>query len=673
MADCGWHVGLYAVTNLFCYAIETILFLLLLIIPLTNSQTVSFDYPNFSHAADAINLEGDASVSNSVINLTKNALHLEGYSTGSVGRVRYQKPVLLLDKGSNEVYDFKTNFSFVVFSNQDDHGEGLAFFLASTNLPNAKEKPELKGAGLGIGIVNGNQTLHTTEYKFVAVEFDTNSNQWDPSGTHVGVNVNSMASEILENWWMDISESKVYSCSIEFNSRNNILNVSFSGYRFQGSSVTLKTQYLSYNIDLRYHLPESVIVGISAAAGDHYEEHALLSWSFSTSLPSNDDETNLSNIFLMGGIGIGIGMSVSLLGLCNLLLWKLDKGKEESPTSENTSDVNLDNEFYMGSGPKKIDYCELVTATNNFEATQKLGQGGFGGVYKGYWKDSNSYAAIKRISAESRQGIKEYRAEVKIISQLRHRNLVKLAGWCHEKNDLILAYEYMPNGSLDSHLFYGVNILSWQVRYNIALDLASALLYLQEGWEKCVLHRDIKSSNIMLDSNLNAKLGDFGLARLVDHEKESQTTVIAGTMGYLAPEYMNTGKARKQSDIFSFGVVLLELASGRKALHHKDMEGEVSLVEWVWELYVLRNLIAAADAKLCGEFDKQQMECLLVVGLWCANPDIRSRPCIRQVIKVLDFEAPLPILPQKIPVLDYLPTTTNELFFTVPSSFRSSS
>ncbi|CAJ1936165.1 unnamed protein product [Sphenostylis stenocarpa] len=164
------------------------------------------------------------------------------------------------------------------------------------------------------------------------------------------------------------------------------------------------------------------------------------------------------------------------------------------------------------------------------------------------------------------------------------------------------------------------------MRYNIALDLASALLYLQEEWEKCVLHRDIKSSNIMLDSNFNPKLGDFGLARLVDHDKGSETTDVAGTMGCLAPECMNIGQARKESDIFSFGIVVLEIATGRKAIHHKHMEGEVSVVEWVWELYGLRNLLAAVDPKLHGEFDAQQMECLLVVGLWCANPDSAARP-----------------------------------------------
>ncbi|KAM1356772.1 hypothetical protein ACFX15_030197 [Malus domestica] len=125
--------------------------------------------------------------------------------------------------------------------------------------------------------------------------------------------------------------------------------------------------------------------------------------------------------------------------------------------------------------------------------------------------------------------MKEYASEVRIISRLRHRNLVQLIGWCHEKKELLLVYEFLPNGSLDSHLFKENSLLSWQVRYNIAKGLASALLYLHEEWEQCVLHRDIKSSNVMLDSNFNVKLGDFGLARLVDHGEQSLTTIVAGT------------------------------------------------------------------------------------------------------------------------------------------------
>ncbi|KAK7859454.1 l-type lectin-domain containing receptor kinase ix.1 [Quercus suber] len=176
----------------------------------------------------------------------------------------------------------------------------------------------------------------------------------------------------------------------------------------------------------------------------------------------------------------------------------------------------------------------------------------------------------------------------------------------------------------------------------------------EREWEQCVLHRDIKSSNIMLDSNLNAKLGDFGLARLVDHVKGSQTTALAGTMGYLAPECIMSGRASKESDVYSFGVVALEIACGRKPVEAKAKEDETILLEWIWELYGTRNLLKAADTRFCGDFDEQQMERLMVVGLWCAHPDYNVRPSIRKAIHVLDFEAALPILEPKMPMPTYL-------------------
>ncbi|XP_027348392.1 L-type lectin-domain containing receptor kinase IX.1-like [Abrus precatorius] len=656
MGDCNWHFGHDATSS---YAMGAFLFLM--VTPLANAQPLSFDY-NFTDADDVIQvkLEGNFSSSNAGIQL---AVDPNKSGFGSVGRVTSSQLFHLWNKSSNELESFTTQFSFSLLSSQTQipRGDGLTFFLANPNLTDLNDATQLKGGGLGIGRGDHNylnQTF-TTEYHFVAVEFDTFPNQWDPPDTHVGVNVNSMVSYIAEKWLTDTSSSP-YDCYIEYNSRGYHLKVSFTGYKLNGERVT---QNLLYHIDLSEYLQESVIVGISAATGDGSEEiHTLMSWSFNKTPPTSSADHQKSKLIihkLLAGIGIGLGLCACLVGLVHVLLWKRNKGKEEEPTSETASDLKMDDEFQMGTGPKKISYEELVSATNNFQDTQKLGQGGFGCVYKGFLKDQNSYAAIKRISADSTQGVKEYAAEVTIISQLRHRNLVKLTGWCHKKNDLFLIYEYMPNGSLDSRLSGGENFLSWQVRYNVALGLASALLYLQEEWEKCVLHRDIKSSNVMLDSNFNAKLGDFGLARLADHEKGSHTTVMAGTIGYLAPEYMSTGKARKESDIFSFGVVLLEVATGRKAIHHRDNEEQVSLVEWVWELYTLRNLISAADPNLCGDFDVKQMECLMLVGLWCTNPDCTSRPSIKQVNKVLNFEAPLPIIPQQIPVLAYFPPECN--------------
>ncbi|KAK7842799.1 l-type lectin-domain containing receptor kinase ix.1 [Quercus suber] len=188
----------------------------------------------------------------------------------------------------------------------------------------------------------------------------------------------------------------------------------------------------------------------------------------------------------------------------------------------------------------------------------------------------------------------------------------------------------------------------------VGLSLASALQYLHEEWEQCVLHRDIKSSNILLDSNLNAKLGDFGLARLVDHVKGSQTSALAGTWGYLAPECIMSGRASKETDVYSFGIVVLEIACGRKPAEPDAKQDEIIMLEWVWELYGARNLLKAADPRLGGDFDEPQMERLIAVGLWCAHPDYNARPSIRKVIHVLDFEDTLPILEPKLPVTTFL-------------------
>ncbi|MBA0879549.1 hypothetical protein Goshw_014085, partial [Gossypium schwendimanii] len=269
--------------------------------------------------------------------------------------------------------------------------------------------------------------------------------------------------------------------------------------------------------------------------------------------------------------------------------------------------------------------------------------------------------AVKRISKASKQGIKEYASEVKIISRLRHKNLVKLIGWCHEKRELLLVYEFMANGSLDSHLFKGKSLLNWEVRCKIVQDLASALLYLHEEGDHCVLHRDIKASNIMLDSNFNAKLGDFGLARLVDHAKGSQTTRLAGTMGYMAPECVSSGKVSKESDVYSFGIVALEIACGRRSIEPEYEESNASLVAWVWDLYGNQRLLDVADQKLCMVFDDKQIQCLLIVGLWCVHPDPSLRPSIRQAIQVLNFEAPLPELPSSRPGPTYPAPNTSEV------------
>ncbi|CAJ2631419.1 unnamed protein product [Trifolium pratense] len=644
-----YHVGLHEIGIIFMLQMITIS-----VKPLSFNYQQGFKYDN-------VKLEGDASLMYSYIQLTSTSRYQS--NAYSVGRVTSFEPLQLWDKASRKLTDFTTQFSFVIYSNETDFGDGLTFFFADPELPLYYH---IKQGG-GLGLVDDFHIVHS-RYSFLAVEFDTYHNSWDPSGTHVGINFNSMISNITKPWFIDImSKTAHYDCKIEYNSSTHNLNVSFTGNITYGDIFEPSKSYISYNVDLRDCLPEKVIVGFSAATGYMFEMNKLKSWSFNSSLNIHDENSSpiptnpspspipnvkispkivsrrgTSSIWVELGVGVAIAASFLILGgVCNLI-WKRTKGKKE----DSLFDMKMDDEFQNGTGPKKFCYHKLASATNNFAEKQKIGQGGFGGVYKGYLKDIDSNVAIKRISRESKQGIKEYATEVKIISQLRHRNLVQLIGWCHKKKDFLLIYEFMQNGSLDSHLYRGKSVLTWQMRYNIAMDLALALLYLHEEWEQCVLHRDIKSSNIMLDDNFNAKLGDFGLARLVDYEKgsQSQTTVIAGTMGYIAPEYFTTGKATKESDIYSFGIVSLELASGRKPVDLNAKEDQMAIFDWVWELYRLGRLLEVVDTKLEGGFDDEQMERLVVIGLWCANPNYSFRPSVRQVIQVLKFEAPLPIL-----------------------------
>jgi serine/threonine protein kinase len=615
--------------------------------PFTSTAAISFNITSFNFVDSPIRYER-AFPEEQLLQLTGNKDNL----VFQVGRATYFSPMHLWDKASGKLTDFTTNFSFVIDSQQKtSYGDGLAFFLA----PNGSTIPNVTQGG-AMGLTNDNEPLNSTDNPFVAVEFDIYSNTWDPPGVHVGIDINSMLSVANVSWLggnISIMGGRINEARINYNSSSHNLSVLFTGL-INNATVW---RSLSYNIDLRDPLPEWVTFGFSAATGSSTAMHTIRTWDFSSTLEDIITKPRKNNRFGLA-IGLGVGGSFLVGGFALILfcLWK----RNNSYTLEDLAfDRCMDDEFQRETGPKRFSFKELAHATNIFNDEEKLGQGGFGGVYRGFLRDLNSFVAVKRVSKGSKQGIKEYASEVKIISRLGHRNLVQLIGWCHERGELLLVYEFMPNRSLDTHLFTGESLLIWAMRYKVAQGLASALLYLHEEWEQCVVHRDIKSSNIMLDSDFNAKLGDFGLARLVDHLKESQTTVLAGTMGYMAPECVTTGKASKESDVYSFGIVALEIACGRKPIKHNALEDQVVMVEWVWELYGIGKVLESADPRLAGDFDEQQMERLMIVGLWCAHPDRDLRPSIRQTIHVLNFETPLPVLPSNMPRLEHLAPAVN--------------
>ncbi|XP_073026838.1 L-type lectin-domain containing receptor kinase IX.1-like [Primulina eburnea] len=648
----------------------------------TISVSLSFNFASFGSNENNcfIDTQGDAYISPQGIQLTPNEFNVSRVSR--VGRATYVEPLHLWDKNSGNLSDFSTHFSFVIDSSgRSDFADGITFFFAPVN-----SSVRSGSGGASIGLNTDGVYSNSSEETFFAVEFDTYQNSFDPVAPHVGINLNSMVSVATADWQNDVTRGRQNEAWISYTGSSKILTVNFTN----AFNNTIIPGSLSRVVDLRDYMPEKVVFGFSGATGDFFERNTVKSWDFYSNLiihvtsnvpapspmpapsPTPDPPVNLIIVdenwkrkrgvwrlaFGLGAAGLLIVLLV--LGFAGCFLKKKKYIKEPIVTYTYAIDTSMENEFERCAGAKRFSYEELARGTDDFAEGLKVGEGGFGGVYRGYFKETDSYVAVKRISKGSQQGPKEYASEVKIISQLRHRNLVQLIGWCHEKGELLLVYEFLPNGSLDSHLFKHNSVLTWEVRYKIAQGLASALLYLHEEWDHCVVHRDIKSSNIMLDSNFNAKLGDFGLARLVDHEKGSQITMVVGTTGYMAPEYAISGRASKESDVYSFGVVLLEITCGRKAIDVGFQENNiVVLVEWVRKLYGAGKILDAVDQDLGIEQKSEEMERLLVVGIWCVHPDNRHRPTIRQAMNVMNFEAQLPVLPAMMPVPIYYSPSMN--------------
>ncbi|KAL5176055.1 Cold-responsive protein kinase 1 [Glycine soja] len=286
---------------------------------------------------------------------------------------------------------------------------------------------------------------------------------------------------------------------------------------------------------------------------------------------------------------------------------------------------------------KLYSYKELRNATEDFSPANKIGEGGFGPVYKGRLKDGK-VAAIKVLSAESRQGVKEFLTEINVISEIQHENLVKLYGCCVEKNNRILVYNYLENNSLSQTLLGGGHsslYFDWRTRCKICIGVARGLAYLHEEVRPHIVHRDIKASNILLDKDLTPKISDFGLAKLIPANMTHVSTRVAGTIGYLAPEYAIGGKLTRKADIYSFGVLLGEIISGRCNTNSRLPIEEQFLLERTWDLYERKELVGLVDMSLNGEFDAEQACKFLKIGLLCTQESPKHRPSMSSVVKML--------------------------------------
>ncbi|XP_071724385.1 cold-responsive protein kinase 1-like [Rutidosis leptorrhynchoides] len=283
-----------------------------------------------------------------------------------------------------------------------------------------------------------------------------------------------------------------------------------------------------------------------------------------------------------------------------------------------------------------FSYNELRIATDNFHPSKKIGRGGFGTVYKGSLK-SGRQIAVKTLSAESRQGVREFLTEINTISTVKHQNLVELVGCCVEGSNRILVYEYVENNSLDRALLGSTRSrinLNWEKRSAICLGIARGLTFLHEEIVPHIVHRDIKASNILLDQDFKPKIGDFGLAKLFPENITHISTRIAGTTGYLAPEYALGGHLTMKADVYSFGVLVLEIIAGSGSAKAIWGGTQKMLLEWAWQLHLEGRLLELVDPNL-GEYPEEEIIRFIKVAFFCTQASSGRRPSMSQVVNML--------------------------------------
>jgi serine/threonine protein kinase len=495
---------------------------------------------------------------------------------------------------------------------------------------------------------NGNKTNHV-----VAVELDTIESKefGDINDNHVGIDINGLHSiKAQPAGYYDDKSGRFTNLSlisgepmqvwVDYDDVAKRIDVVMAPYKMAKPSRSL----MSYSTDISTVVNESMYVGFSSSTGSVLASHYVLGWSFITnSLHAPDlDYSKIPKLPRLKPKPVSKALTIGLPVICVTLMLAMIYlavyyVRRKRKFAEELEDWELD------YGPHRFKFKDLYVATKGFREKGLLGSGGFGRVYKGVLPSSKIEIAVKRVSHESRQGMKEFVAEIVSIGRLRHRNLVQLLGYCRRKGELLLVYDYMPNGSLDKLLYDQPEVtLNWKQRYNVIKGVAAGLFYLHGEWEQIVIHRDVKASNVLLDGELNGRLGDFGLARLYDHGTDPQTTHVVGTLGYLAPEHTRTGKATTSTDVYSFGAFLLEVASGRRPIEPRN--DDFILLDWVFSCYCRGEIIEARDPNLGSDYVPAEIELVLKLGLLCSHSEPSCRPTMRQVIQYLEGEIVLPDL-----------------------------
>ncbi|XP_059626564.1 L-type lectin-domain containing receptor kinase SIT2-like [Cornus florida] len=617
--------------------LTSLLFLILFSLPikllaLTQAED-QFIYNGFN--GSNLRLDGSAKVH------PNGLLQLTNTSNQQIGHAFYQFPLKFNTSSSSltRSLSFSTTFVFAIIPNSPKlGGHGMAFTI-SPSMDFSQAKP-IEYLGLFNNNSNGNRSNH-----LLAVEFDTvqTLDFDDIDGNHVGIDVNSLKSIASApvtyiskgvNKSLELVSGNAIQVWIDYDEVEKLLNITLAPIKTPKPIRPL----LSTAHDLSLVLLDSMYVGFSAATGSLTSNHYILGWSFNRKGQAQELELSKLPSFprhRKSRENIGLLVTVSLITVSMVLIFIAITWTVYVTRRKRYEELRED--WEQEYGPQRFSYKDLHKATNGFRGRELLGEGGFGKVYRGVLPSSSKEIAVKKVSHGSIQGMKEFVSEIASMGRLRHRNLVQLLGYCRRRGELLLVYDYMPNESLDKFLFSNEKPnLDWAQRYRIIKGVASALLYLHEEWEQVVIHRDVKASNVLLDADLNGRLGDFGLARLCDHGANPQTTTVAGTIGFIAPELTRTGQATTFTDVFAFGAFMLEVACGRRPVEPQRLPRERILVDWVFERWKQGAILETIDPRLGGDYAVEEMEFILKLGLLCSHSNPVARPSMRQVMQYLN-------------------------------------
>ncbi|KAJ4960982.1 hypothetical protein NE237_020892 [Protea cynaroides] len=385
---------------------------------------------------------------------------------------------------------------------------------------------------------------------------------------------------------------------------------------------------VAYN-NVEVCVPKSDGRAVDAGCFLRYSQTAFFADNQTTNITPYLNSGSSKTKAIIGGVVGGVGFLI-LLGLFFFFRLRSKKSKKTTHKGDTLGATEL-------RGPVNYAYRDLKHATKNFSEENKLGEGGFGDVYKGVLRNGKTVAVKKLTIGLSSRAKTDFESEVRLISNVHHRNVVRLLGCCSKGPELLLVYEFMVNSSLDKFLFGDKRgALNWKQRFDIIVGIARGLAYLHEEFHVCIIHRDIKSSNILLDDYFQPRIADFGLARLLPGDQSHMSTRFAGTLGYTSPEYAIHGQLSEKVDVYSYGVVVLEIISGRKSNDIKLEPVTQYLLEWAWKLFEEDKLMNLVDESLStDEYDVDLMKKTIQIALLCTQSSVAARPTMSEVVVML--------------------------------------